>query len=76
MWLDALQLNLIILTKTKKKQSTIADRTHTMAKTLSTHISIVLMQVSVPVKDGSQQSAIFTHALKGSSTCVPKSCPS
>jgi hypothetical protein len=44
---------------------------HTVVKTLSTHVSIILTQVSVPADDGSQQLGIFTHALKGSRTCVP-----
>jgi hypothetical protein len=37
---------------------------HMVVKTLSTHVSIILTQVSVPAEDGSQQSATFTHALK------------
>jgi hypothetical protein len=52
------------------------NRTHTVAKALSTHISIILTQVSVPKEDRSQQSSTFTHALKGSRTCVPHHAPS
>jgi hypothetical protein len=47
-----------------------------MVKTLSTHVSIILMQVSVPTDDGSQRSGIFTHALKDSRTCMPTHAPS
>jgi hypothetical protein len=52
------------------------NRTHTVAKALSTHVSIILTQVTVPTDDGSQQSATFTHALKGSSTFMPTHAPS
>jgi hypothetical protein len=47
-----------------------------VAKMLSTHVSIILTQVSVPIEYVSQQSATFTHALKGSSTCVSTHAPS
>jgi hypothetical protein len=55
----------------KRKQPAIVDCTHTVAKMLSTHISIVLTWVSVPAEDGSHQSSVFTHVHKGP---VPK-CP-
>jgi hypothetical protein len=45
-------------------------------KTLSTHVSIILTKVSVPAEEGSQQSATFTHVLRGSSTFVPTHAPS
>jgi hypothetical protein len=60
----------------KRKQPAIADRTHTVAKALLTHVAIILTQVSVPAEDGSQQSATFTHCLKGSSPYMPNSSPS
>jgi hypothetical protein len=47
------------------------NRTHMVSKALSTHISIVLTQVSVPTEDGSQQSATFTHVLKGPALTCP-----
>jgi hypothetical protein len=37
----------------EKKQSTTVNRSGTVAKALSTNISIVLMKVSVPVENGS-----------------------
>jgi hypothetical protein len=37
----------------KRKQRAIADHTHMVAKTLSTHVSIVFTQVSVPAEEGS-----------------------
>jgi hypothetical protein len=40
-----------------------------VAKALSTHISIVLTRVSVPIKDGANQSSFFTRVHKGP---VPK----
>jgi hypothetical protein len=40
-------------------------------KMLSTIISIVLMQVSVPAENGSQQSSTFTHTLKGPALSCP-----
>jgi hypothetical protein len=39
-------------------------------------ITNILTHVSVPGEDGSQQSATFTHALKGSSTFVTTHAPS
>jgi hypothetical protein len=45
----------------KRKQPAIADRTRSVAKALSTHIYINLIQVSVPAEDGTQQSATFTN---------------
>jgi hypothetical protein len=48
----------------KRKQPAIADCTHTVAEALSTHVSIVLMRVSVPAEDGSHQSSFFTHVHK------------
>jgi hypothetical protein len=42
-----------------------------VAKELSTHDSKYSTQVSVPVEDGSQQSASFTHALKRSTLSCP-----
>jgi hypothetical protein len=44
--------------------------------TLSNIITNDLMHVSVPVEDGSQQSATFTHALRGFSTFMPTHAPS
>jgi hypothetical protein len=70
-----MQYDLTILTKTKE-MIRYCNHTHTVVKTLSTHISIILTQVSVPVDDGSQQLGIFTHALKGSRTCVHTHAPS
>jgi hypothetical protein len=53
----------IILTKTK--QTTLyCELFGYGGKTLLTNVSSILMQVSVPTKDGSHQSATFTHALK------------
>jgi hypothetical protein len=52
------------------------NHSDTVAKALSTHVFNDLMQVSVPAEDGSQQSASYTHALKGSSTFVPTHAPS
>jgi hypothetical protein len=37
----------------KRKQRAIVDHTHMVAKTLSTHVYIVLTQVSVPAEEGS-----------------------
>jgi hypothetical protein len=39
-------------------------------------VNNVLMQISVPAEDESQQSATSTHALRGSSTFVPTHAPS
>jgi hypothetical protein len=49
-----MQLKLIVLTKTKKKQSAIVNRSDTVAKALSAYVSNDLTHVSVPVEDGSQ----------------------
>jgi hypothetical protein len=38
---------------------------------LSTHVTNDLAHVSVPTEDGSQQSGIVTHALKGSTLVCP-----
>jgi hypothetical protein len=70
-----MQLDLIIITKTKKTIR-YCESFGYGGKTLSIHISIVLMQVSVPKEDGSQQSVTFTHALKGSIIFVPTPVPS
>jgi hypothetical protein len=71
--------DLIILTKIKERICYYESLRYG-GKTLSTHVSIVLMRVSVPAED-------IKHALKGSSTFVPtqplahqhlrtQSCPS
>jgi hypothetical protein len=44
---------------------------HMVAKAHSTHISIILIQVSVPAEDRSHQSATLTHALKGPALTCP-----
>jgi hypothetical protein len=49
----------------KRKQPAIVDCTHTVAKALSTHVSIVLTHVSVPAENGSHQSLFFTHVHNG-----------
>jgi hypothetical protein len=43
---------------------------------LATHVTNDLTQVSVHAEDGSQQSATFTHALRGSNTFMPTHAPS
>jgi hypothetical protein len=48
----------------KRKQPSIADCMHTVAKTFSTHVSIILTRVSVPAEDESDQSSVFTHVHK------------
>jgi hypothetical protein len=45
-------------------------------KSTLTNVSNDLTHVSVPVEDGLQQSATFTHALRGSNTFVPTHTPS
>jgi hypothetical protein len=55
--------DLIILTKTKQT-ILYCELFGYGGKTLLTNVSSILMQVSVPAKDGSHQSATFTHALK------------
>jgi hypothetical protein len=55
----------------KKKRSAIANYLNMVAQTLSQNVSNGSTHVNVPTEDGSQQSATFTHALKGSSTFVP-----
>jgi hypothetical protein len=45
-------------------------------KALLIHVTKDLTQVSVPTEEVSQQSATFTHALRGSSTFVPTYAPS
>jgi hypothetical protein len=52
------------------------DRKHTVTKSLSTHVFIILTQVSASVEDASQQSATITHALKESNTYMPTHAPS
>jgi hypothetical protein len=49
----------------KRKHPAIADCMHIVAKALSTHVSIILMWVSVSAEDGSHQSSFFTHVHKG-----------
>jgi hypothetical protein len=56
-----------------KEWPIIAGYTQSVAKTHSQMYSTDLMGVSVPAKDGSQQSATFTHA-PWASTEVPHSC--
>jgi hypothetical protein len=70
-----MQLDLTVLTNTKEKRSTSANCSDTVVKALSTYVSIDLMQVDVPAEDGSQQLAIFTYALKGSSTFISTHAP-
>jgi hypothetical protein len=53
----------------RRKQPAIVDCMHTVAKALSTHVSIILIRVSVPAEDRSHQSSFFTHVHKGP---VPK----
>jgi hypothetical protein len=45
-------------------------------KSALTNVANDLTHVSVPTEDGSQQSATFTHSLRGSSTFVPSHAPS
>jgi hypothetical protein len=59
-----MQLDLTVLTKTKKKQPAIVDCTHMMTEALSIHVSIILTRVSVPVEDGSLQSLFLSHVHK------------
>jgi hypothetical protein len=60
--------DLIVLTKTKETIR-YCESFGYGGKTLSTHISIVLTQVSLPAED-------IKHALKGSNTFVPTHTPS
>jgi hypothetical protein len=60
--------DLIILTKIKERICYYESLRYG-GKTLSRHVSIVLMRVSVPAED-------IKHALKGSSTFVPTHPPS
>jgi hypothetical protein len=53
----------------KRQQSAIMNCSNTVAKTLSTHVTNDLTQVSVPAEDESQQSATFTHALRPALAC-------
>jgi hypothetical protein len=62
--------DLIVLTKTKETIR-YCESFEYGGKTLSTNVSSILTQVSVPAEDGSQQLATFTHTLIGSSTFVP-----
>jgi hypothetical protein len=68
-------LRLIVLTKTKTTIRYCELFRHG-GKTLSTHVSNDLTQVSVSVEDESQQSVTFIHALRGFSTFVPTHAPS
>jgi hypothetical protein len=68
-------LDLIILTKTKENDLLLRIVRIWCQKALNI-VSNVLTQVSIPTEDGSQQSATFTHALKGSSTFMPTHAPS
>jgi hypothetical protein len=70
-----MQLGLIVLTKTKTTIRYCKLFEHG-GKTLLTHVTNNLTQISVPEKDGSQQYATFTHALRGSSTFMPTHAPS
>jgi hypothetical protein len=65
--------NLYVLTKKKKKQSAIVDRSDTVAKALLTNVSIVLTKVSVPAEEGSNipimtfsQTSTYNGLLKSS----------
>jgi hypothetical protein len=78
-----MQLDLTVLTKAKKMIHYYGSHAYD-GKTLSTHVCIILMQVSVPSEDGSQQSATFTHAVQqlhahscpsGSALSCPLLCP-
>jgi hypothetical protein len=42
-----------------------------VAKALSTRVSIILTQISIHAEDGSQQSATFTHVIKGPALMCP-----
>jgi uncharacterized membrane protein len=64
------KLDLIILNKTKEDNPLLRIIQIQWQNALNT-VTNILMQVNIPAKDGSQQSAIFTHALKVSSTFVP-----
>jgi hypothetical protein len=67
-----MQLDLIILTKIIRYCELFRQN----GKMLSTHITNDLVCVIVLVEDGSQQSATFTHAFKGSRTFMPTHIPS
>jgi hypothetical protein len=49
------------LHQNKKKQPTIVDHTRLVAKALSTHVSTILMQVSVPAEGGSNMPLVDYH---------------
>jgi hypothetical protein len=70
-----MQHGLIVLTKTKTTIRYCELFGHS-GKTLATQITNDLAHVSVPIEDGSQQSTTFTHALRGSSTCMSTHAPS
>jgi hypothetical protein len=70
-----MQLDLIILAKIKE-MTCYCESFGYGGKMLSTLFLTCLTQVSIPAEDGSQQSAIFTHDVKGSSTFVPTHAPS
>jgi hypothetical protein len=63
--------NLTILTKTKENDPLLRIVCIRWQKSLSTHVSNDVTHVSVPVEDGSQQSASLTHALKGPALSCP-----
>jgi hypothetical protein len=69
------KLSLIFLTK-QKTTICYCELFGYGGKTLSTHNTNDLIQVSVPAEDGSQQLATFTQALRRSSTFVPTHAPS
>jgi hypothetical protein len=62
--------DLTILTKTKEMTHYCESFGYGGSNAL-TSISNDLMHVSVPTEDGSQRSATFTHAIRGSSIFVP-----
>jgi hypothetical protein len=64
------KLDLIILTKTKEMICYCESYAYS-GKVALNIISNDLTQVSVPVENGSQQSSIFAHALKGQALTCP-----
>jgi hypothetical protein len=70
-----MQLDLTVLTKTKENDLLLRIVRIQWQTALNT-VTNDLARVSVPAEGGSQQSAIITHALKGSSTWVPTHFPS
>jgi hypothetical protein len=65
-----MQLVLTFLTKIKENDPLLQIVRIRWQNALNT-VTNILTQVSVPIEDGSQQSATFTHALKGSNTFIP-----